>query len=510
MRDTAGQALAAAAAAQTWPGLRVRPELRATLLLLAPMLLFIFLSRFFVSTDPDYWWHVRTGQYIYETGSLPRVDTYSYTAAGRPWVTHEWLTELLLYVLYRQFGYVANVVWFGLVTALTWATVYASCRRRGMGEIGATALMFWGFVMAAAAANVRPQAWTTLFLAVCALLLTRYKQGEVRALWLLLPLLALWVNLHGGYVIGLALLGLTIVGEALARGLGRPAAPLRPLLAVAVLSTAATLLNPHGFEALVYPFSYAGTGNASMQYLNEWQSPDFHVSYLLIFAASLLPGLVLGLGRRPLGPTEAFWALAFAFMGLQSVRHIPLYAVIVMPLLGARLQAEIPVFRRRLAAWRRPQLLTVTWPLLAVALLSVASQAKLAGPQVGREPSAVTYPVGAVTYLREHDLQGNLFNQYHWGGYLIDQLYPQRQVFIDGRADVYGDAFVRNYVDVSRLRPNWRQVLDDYEVRLVLVEKDSPLAVVLGGDSNWQEVYNGEVERLFARRFGHREVVVPR
>src|SRR5439155_9436770 len=143
--------------------------------------------------------------------------------------------------------------------------------------------------------------------------------------------------LHGGYAIGLGLLGLTVVGEGLARALGRPAAPLRPLVAITALSGAATLVSPHGLEGLRYPFSYLGSENAMMQYITEWQSPNFHLAYLLVFAASLLLGLMVGIWRRPLGPSEALWAVALGLMGLQSVRHIALYAVVATPLLGARL-----------------------------------------------------------------------------------------------------------------------------------------------------------------------------
>jgi hypothetical protein len=464
------------------------------------MLLLLSARYFFLRTDSDYWWHLRTGQEIAETGTLPRVDIYSHTVPDHAWVTHEWLTELLLYVVQQRFGYVGNVALFALIGALTSLAVYAACRQRGLGEPAAAMLMLWAAGLWPGAANVRPQLLTTLLLAVWALLLTRYKQGHPRALWPIPPLLALWVNLHGGYVIGLVLLGLTLVGEALARALGRPAAPLRPLLLVSARGVAATLLSPHGLEALRYPFSYVGSDNAMMRYILEWQSPDFHRPQLLIFAASLLLVIVLGVGRRPLGPTEALWALTLALMGLQSVRHIALYGIIVTPLLGARLAAELPALGRSLALWRRPRLLAITWLLLALVVVKTAGTAAARDLQLGREPGATLSPAGAVDYPRAHALPGNLFNAYQWGGYLIYQLYPQQQVFIDGRADVYGDALVERYVQVVTLQPGWRQVLDEHDVRIVLVEKDGPLAVVLSDDPGWHETYAGDVERLFVRR----------
>jgi len=477
-----------------------RSRVQAGLLILAPMLLLIFARYFVVSTDPDYWWHVRTGQYIIEIGTLPRADIYSYTVPDRPWVAHEWLSEVLLYLVQQRLGYVGNVGLFGLLAMLTLLVVYATCRLRGVGEPAAAMLMLWAAGIGMASANVRPQLLTTFLLAVCALLLTLYLRGQTRALWPYPALMALWVNLHGGYIIGLVLLGLTVVGQGAARMLGQPAAPLRPLVLIALLSGMATLFSPHGLEAIWYPFTYVGSQNPSMRYIAEWQSVDFHQTRSLIFAGSLLLAILLGVGRRPLGPTEALWMVALALMALQSERHLALYGVVAIPLLAARLQETLPLLRGTLATWRRPALLAVIWPLVAIFLLRLAF---VGGgwehAQVGREPNARTYPAGAVEHLRTHDLPGNLFASYHWGGYLIYRLYPERPVFIDGRMDLYGDV-VEPYFRVTGLNPGWRQVLDEHDVQLVLVEKDGPLAVVLADDPGWQLAFTGDVERLYVRR----------
>ena len=473
----------------------------AFFILLAPLLLLVAIRFFYVPTDPDYWWHLKTGQLIVETGALPRVDDFSYTASGHRWVTHEWLSEVAWYVIQERVGYVGNVALFAVLGTAVSLLVYATCRSRGLGEPAAAILMLWAWALSMPSANVRAQLLTVLLAALVALLLTRYRQGQTRALWPVPLLFVVWVNLHGGYLVGLVLLGLTCAGEAMSRMSGRHGAPLRPLLAITALSILATLLNPHGLDALAYPFSYAGTANASMRYIVEWQSPDFHKPHFLLFAASLLLAMVLGVSRRPLGPTEALWTLALGLMALQSGRHIPIYAVVVTPILGARLAQEIPLLTRPLSGWRRPKLLGVSWILLALAVPRVALAADdLGSTQLGREPNGATYPAAAVEYLRSARLDGNLYNSYYFGGYLVYQLHPQRRVFIDGRADVYGDAFMDRYMEVSLVQPGWRQVLDDYGVRIVLVEKASRLATVLRDDPQWREVLVGEAERLFVRQ----------
>jgi hypothetical protein len=478
--------------------------------LVAPVALFAFATAFFVDTDPDYWWHTRTGQYILDTGTLPRVDIFSYTAAGRPWVTHEWLSEVFYALVARGWGYTGNAVLFGLVSALIAACVYATCRARGIGDTGGALLTLWSFFISFPVTNWRPQLFTTALLAGYALLLTQYRRGQTRALWALPLLMIPWVNLHGGYVIGLVLLGLTLVGEMWEWLWQRVGAPPRALFLAGVLSTAATFVSPLGLEALRYPFLYAGADNFAMRFIADFQSPGFHDSAFLPLALSLLLALVVGIYRRPLGPVETLWVVVFALMALQSVRHVQLYAVVVLPLLGVRLAAESPGPPARLANRARLGLLVVT--MLLWLLPSVAAGAAIGAAQGGTqlqvraEPSAASYPAGAADYILANDVRGNLFNEYHWGGYLIYRLYPERRVFIDGRADVYGNDFVAQYQQIIRLQTDWRHSFAAHDISLALVGKDSALALALADDPNWRELYAGEVERLFER---HRPTSAP-
>lgn len=474
----------------------------SALAIVAPFLALIGLSFLFGQTDPDYWWHVRTGQLILETGQLPRTDPFSFTSAGGGWVTHEWLTEVIFALVADRFGYVGNVALCALLGAGAALAVWATARARGLGDRAATLIMLWSFAIMLPLTNVRPQMITMLFLALTALVLVRYLGGATRLIWVLPPLLLLWVNLHGGYVIGLVLLGLTVVGEVAARLFGRPAAELKPLILASIAATLATLINPHGVEALLYPFTYAGTSNASQQFIAEWQSPDFHQGAYLPLAASLLLGLLVGYARGPWRITDLLWTATLTLMALQSIRHAPLYAIVVLPLLGARLAAVSPGWPAALARWRPA--LAATLPLVGWIALTIGGGALLFGGgsalQTAHEPRHAGYPAEGTAYLRAHpELRGNLFNTYAWGGYLIDRLYPERRVFIDGRADVHGDALVTQARNTERLAPGWRDTLDQWDIQLVLVAKDGALATALRDDPAWREILVGEVERLFVR-----------
>lgn len=475
-------------------------------LLLTPLLLLVVGFYFLRTTDPDYWWHVRVGQVILETRAVPRVDLFSYATAGQPWTTHTWLTELLFFLVQGSLGYWANALLFGVLGAATLLAVYGAGRLRGLGELGAALFALIALLVGAASANVRPQMVTTLLMALTVLILTHTRlRRAARWLWLLPPIFLLWANLHGGFVLGLAVLGLTVAGELLASRAGRGGAPVGPLALVALLSTAATLVTPNGLQAWTYPLSFLGRANISMEFIAEWQSPDFHEPWFIVVGSIILVTTVIGLVGRPLQPTDVFWALLFGFLALRSVRNLPLYGVVVVPMLGGRLVEWLPVLGRPLAGWRRATPLLAVWLLIPVVLLygwSMAGQAK-ASLQTGWEPSALGYPVGGADYLEENHPDSNLFNQYGWGGYLVYRTFPERRVFVDGsRADVYGDALMEDYRRVVLVQPGWQQVLDEHDVQVALLAKGSPAAVLLAGTGEWEQVFEGPVEVVLVRRNG--------
>jgi hypothetical protein len=482
-----------------------RRDALLTVLLLAPVLLLVLAWPALAPTDPDYWEHVATGRVMAATGAVPSVDLYLFTTApGQPWVDHEWLTELSYAAVQDRFGYLGNVVLAGLLGCATALALYATCRLWGVGQLPAVVLVLWAFTMSLPSLGVRPQTWTRCFLAVAALLVTVYRvRGRRRQLWLLPLLLAVWANLHGGFVIGLGFLALTTIGAALEALRARSDAELRPLLVATGASVLATLLNANGVAGALYPLAYATPNYGGQTVIAEWQAPDLRDPGFALFALSILLALGLGFARRPLRAAETLWALCFGLLGLQSIRNIQLWATIAMPLIGARLRTDWPAFGRSPRAWRRPARMAVLWTLVVVLGGGVWTARITQAPgwqlQLGREPATSGYPVAGAAYLRDHQLSGNLFNRYDWGGYLVYQLYPRLKLFIDGRPDVYGAGVLQDYLTVADVQPGWQGVLDRYNVQLVLVDRDGPLARTLLRDPGWRLLLTGPVERLFQR-----------
>ncbi|MDA8219072.1 MAG: hypothetical protein M0Z94_15820 [Dehalococcoidales bacterium] len=459
----------------------------------------LFAANFMAPTDPDYWWHLRTGQLIAETGAVPTHDVFSYTAFGRPWVTQEWLAELAMYWLNAVGGYATVVAAFSLAVTGAYFVLYRLIRGLEVDRTLALALVVWTALIRWAQWAPRPQLITFLFFAVTLYLLFTFKQRGRARLWLLPPMMVLWVNVHAGYVSGLLLIALFAAGEGLNRLTHRPAAPLRPLLLTGLASVVAALANPNFFRALLYPLTYVGTSNASMRFIAEWQSVDFHNYLYLPFALAMVLLMLTG-SRGRLDFTQTLLVLVFTLMALQSVRHIILFAMATTPVLALRLKERNVRLALEVGTGRRTTPLLTLAPLVLVPILLAVVLIKSPQSQARPTPSTADFPADGVVYLKEHHPAGNLFNTYGWGGYLIYTLYPEYRVFIDGRADVYGDALMGEYAKVANITPRWREVLDKYQVGTAMVEKDSPIAVLLASQNDWRQVYEGKVERIFVRR----------
>ncbi len=462
----------------------------------------VFVFDFARPTDMDFWWHLKTGELIARTGAIPTVDVFSYTAAGRPWVAHEWLWELGIYLVYQLGGYRLAALVSAVVVTLTYALLYRLLRRIGLNELAAAALVMWAALLAFTSVGVRPRELTHLFLMFYLSRLYLYREGLVRSLWCLPPVMAFWVNVHGPFVLGLAVLGAFAAGELWGWLCGRAKFP-RHLTLVGLATLGATLVNPAGPRMLLYPLNYYLQGdNPSFSVVTEFQSPDFHDPLALLFAAGVLTLMVVGARRQR--PADVLLLLAFTLQTLISVRHIAVYPLVVAPLLAVRL-----LDRFRLAGELPPprvssRLVAFNW-LLALGLVAAgvwyASRPGNAEHlQLHAEPNPTQMPVAGARFVEEHRLPDPVFNHQVWGGYLIYRWYPSRLVFIDGRIDVYGTQIVQEYRDIAFARPGWRAVLDRYGVQTILAEKGSALTTLLLADGGWERVFQGEVEEVFVRR----------
>jgi hypothetical protein len=447
--------------------------------------------------DPDLWWHLQTGQDIVTSRAIPQVDIYSFTKAGSEWVTHEWLSEVLIYAIFQFSGWAGLLIVFsGLICAAFYLT-YRRCT--GKPYVAAVAILL-GASASAPLFGVRPQMITLLLASIFITLLTQYSSdGRGRRLYWMVPMMLLWVNFHAGYALGLGLIVLYAISFALDRKWN-----LIPRLGVILAAcTAMVPLNPHGFRMFSYPLETLRSPSMAA-FIQEWASPNFHQAMFLPLALFLFVLLgALALSPKRARASEVFLVLVTGFGALRSARHIPIFALIAAPILAEQLWALISArgWDARLNAPEgstpRTAVVFALLLLLAPTVLDVALIKHFVSNQPAYE--ANNYPRAAVDFLDEKKLPGPIYNRYGWGGYLIRRLHGEYPVYIDGRADVYGDKFMYEAFNVHDGGNGWDQSLDRFSIRTVLIAPDVPLASLLRSDEQWQKVYEDQQAVIFTR-----------
>lgn len=467
------------------------------------------------ATDPDLFWHLATGRLIRATHHVPRTDPFSSTAHGRRWIAHEWLTEVVMSLLHSLGGWTLLVAVWSVVITAAWLVVRTAARRDGASPLAASLVTGLAALASVHTWGQRPQMLSLLLTAVFVLLIRSARAGSNRLLWWCAALLPLWANLHGGYIFGTALLGLAAGGAtvdallARRRGLPPPSTSfVRTAWAATVVGALGTLCTPNGWDGFVYPFTYLGD-NASTRYVAEWFAPDFTRPQYWPFAVLLVVVTVaIWRARRTITLTDAGTALAFAFLGLQSVRNITLFGVVTTPWVAAALTGARPGAR---LGTRRPRTgddlsaAAAHRARIAIGTLVVLGWSAVAGPNL--RPSASTadqrrmYPVDAAVWMADRPLRsGCIFNEYDFGGWLIWKLpETQQPVYVDGRPDMYGDAFMDHYVSIWRLRPGWKARLAHDGVQAVVASPGSAIVRALRRDRGWRTVYEDRTAVILDR-----------
>ncbi len=472
--------------------MRNRLQTRNLFVIILTVGLFVLAAR--NVTDPDVWWHLRTGQLIVQTHKLFHTDPYSFTRAGRPWVDHEWLSQILIFALFKTAGWSGLIAAFAVLIAFTFLLLFARCPGR---PYVAGAMTAWGAITAVPSFGVRPQMFTLLLASLFLLLLERSYQRSV-LLWWLLPLMLLWVNLHAGYPVGILLIVLFLLGDALDWAFGRHEflhpGRFRNLALLALACIAIVPLNPYGIAMYRYPLETLHS-HAMLAYIGEWSSPDFHqgryLPVLLIILASIL---LSAFCPRRLRARELLLLAITTYAALRSVRHIPIYVLVAVPLLSGMLQAMLQGTNK----WNlleRPTPLTRIKFLVNVALLGgfIVFAGLRVRYVIQHQAEAIRkeFPSAAVAFLTSTKPPPPIMNHYNWGGYFIWKLYPEYKVYIDGRADVYGDSFMNEFASAYYIKGEfWRSTLDEWRPQTVVLPPDAPLITALSTEGGWQRVFS--------------------
>jgi hypothetical protein len=455
--------------------------------------------------DGDPGRHIRVGRFILENVDIPRVDIFSHTMRGREFIPFEWLSEVIFAGAHALAGMAGVAILTAVLFAASVGLVYLTIHRAGVPSPVAFGFGFLGLVLLSVHLHPRPHMFTTLLVAVFNLVLLEVQGGGARkALLLLPPLMAAWVNLHGGFLVGFILLGVFVADSAI-RWIRRPDAGADRSLLIWLLGTlvaclAVSLLNPAGWELWPHTTGYLRE-TYLVDFTQEYKSPDFHDALLKSFLLTLMAGtFVLGLLRSRIDLLGlSLWVL-FAAFALHSTRNIPLFAVVCVPwlaswtceLLGQDAGSSGPAagFWRWTASMQRVDEMIHGWPFALAGFLVLTQVALRPDTRARFAFSRDVFPVAAVTQLQESGFvpPGPVYNEFIWGGYLL-YAWPEIPVYIDGQTDFYGEDLTREYRDIRFIQPGWRERLQERGVRWVMVPPEAPLAGALEFLPDWKLLY---------------------
>jgi hypothetical protein len=473
--------------------------------------------------DGDLWWHLRAGEEILAAGSVPRADSWSFTAFGAPWVSQDWLTNTIMATLrgVDPLGETTLSFAFGLLAVAAFGVLWRTIGVRNAAVPWAWRIVWLtvGLVVAAPVLGVRVQVVDLLLSAVVAWLLAHYLADRRRRWVAALPVVAaVWANLHAGWPMLFLLGGAVLVGETADRLLQRNVQPepltpfqLRDLGISLLVAFAALAINPNGFALWGYPMD--AIGNAVInQYIFEWFPVTAHPRLVAIYVTFVLLAVAptLALLRRGLRASDALIVIGLTLMPLFAIRFLLLTGPLVVVVAAAALAPDLA--RSRFGQWTAPKLEHLAVPregLWITAHLALAALIVILGigtalarviPPAQAVAEADAFPAAAVAWLNGEEPGARGFNRYEWGGYLLHQR-PGHLVFVDGRAqDVYGDPLLEDYADVIGLRVDPQSVLDRWGVDYVVFASSSDLGAWLDDSAHWERVYTDSLAGVWVRQ----------
>lgn len=450
--------------------------------------------------DGDTFWHIQAGDVIIEQGALITQDTFSHTAFGQPWTSHEWLAEIIMAGLHEIAGLEGVACFFLFLVSLSFWVLFKTTEKTARPGITLFCLAI-ALALSASHMSARPHLFTWLFTMLTLAILF---QGGKHLYWLPLMIIP-WANLHGGFVLCLVLQVIFIVGQVLddsfvAHQPFRESLQKQKMaLVVFFLCLVTCCINPFGYELLLFPLQV--TKGVFSKIISEWNPPDFQARWYFRY---YLIGLVLlvSCARSRVNWTERLLLLFFLNAALTHVRHFSLMVMVFTPFIAR----EIDFLSDR---WLKQKHLSIrdnelqtsstSGPLVALVLLCVLLTAGAINIKAlnfmtpkklfNTEFSEIE---GLVDYLNTSLPDGNLFNDYVLGGYLIYALKPAPKVFIDGRADMYGEDILSDYMSIKGSMTQRGQLLDQYEIDWIVFEKKSDLVSSLEDSGRWVREYSNK------------------
>jgi hypothetical protein len=468
--------------------------------------------------DGDTGYHIRTGEFIIQNWTIPERDIFSFRSPPMPWTAHEWLAEMIMAVVHSAAGLTGTVILFSFIIATTYFLLFRMLRQESRDLLLGAVIVCFAAISSTPHWLARPHIFSLAFTVIWYHLLNEFQYRQKNRLFLLPLLILIWVNLHGGYIVGIVLLGIYVVGNLISWITSRETNAeqflqnTKALLLVMIACVLVSTINPQGYHILLFPFKVT-SDKFLMDHVQEFLSPNFHqplpFKYLLLLMIA-----ILARSRPTVNWIELILILTFTYMALYSVRYITLFAIITAPILIRlidQLKLELPTKVRRFLDQRtegfsRIERQTSGYFWLIVGLAAIVLLGAAGKYQYNF--SEKSYPVSAVEFLKKENIAGNTFTHDDFGDYMIYAAWPQYRVFVDGRTDMYGADRLKEYLTLAHAMPGWKEIVDKYAIRSILFDTHSPLASALAEDRNWQLIYSDPLASIFLRKDGESQHLI--
>ena len=451
----------------------------------------LFMALLLPLSPQDYWWYLRLGQDIIQTGSIPSIDTYSYTQAGTPFFYQSWLAAIIFWKTYQAGGFLLTFFLRGVIIAATYTLLWFLARDVGAEPRLASLLTFLAALAGSSNWSFRPQLFTYPLFVLTLFILLKWSRGKNRGLWILPVLSILWVNLHGSFPL-LFILGFL----ALLFGHG----DRKKLLLVMGIATISIFVNPHGINTLGYVQNMltAPSNRLSVEWspmVNRGWQANLFFAWLLIFAP------IIALSSRKLSLLEWAYFLSFGWLALSGIRYVIWFLFILVVVTTSLIAEWSSRFLERPVQQEKTRINILVGSFLLLLPFSVLPGFRdIWWPDAPR-PYNGDNPIEATKWLMKHPkLEGPLFSDFSHSSYLIFAL-PSRPVWIDPRFELYSPAQWDTYTAIASASWQWQTLLDQEGINLVLLSTsgEPDLITAVKSAPQWCEDYHDEDSVIFHR-----------
>lgn len=455
--------------------------------------------------DFDYWWHLATGNWILDHHRVPTSDPFSWTAGGRNWIAHEWLSEVALALVVRVAGYAGAIVFTVIMALIGYWRLLVASRLYGMSRRLAfiVTIALSGMFLRSGVMVVRPQVWTFAFFGILLAQIAAHDTGRCVRPWALPLLFVIWINANLTAFIGIGFLAIYAVDLLIRKQLDRR------FLTICLTSGLGLFVNYRGPILIISALrSYADQNTFFYQVIYEWRHPVLTDHSMLPFFISLvlIPVMIWPLVQRRPQIWPALPVLIMLYESYKAIRFVPIYGIVLFLFIGWLFWWRSEVAHVRPAVSAQPLVPTSTWWLLptnlTIALVLLIPSTR-GSSQFNHDPNAFGYPVAATSYLIEHYPNARVFNDYNYGGYLIyrfSQTEMPLKVYVDGRAEMFGDAFIRHYFDLAFGFNGWKTSFEKEGFTAAIMRTEMGVAPLIAADPNWIVAWRNPSYVLFVKK----------